>query len=124
VVQAADARARLPPAPRRLNLHIFVGAMWAVIRAFHGAAHLTLVTSSVMARELADNNAAPAAAIEVRGAWGRAGQGRRLGEAIGSLNRASSATAPTRTLGAQTEAGRAVLAAPASTARRPPCGRR
>lgn len=32
---------------------LFIPAMWAIIRFFHTAAHLTLVTSGVMARELA-----------------------------------------------------------------------
>ena len=39
--------------------------MWAVIRFFHNAAHLTLATSSVLARELASFAAAPAHAITV-----------------------------------------------------------
>ena len=32
---------------------LFIPAMWAIIRFFHAAAHLTLVTSGVMARALA-----------------------------------------------------------------------
>ena len=39
--------------------------MWAVIRAFHTAAHLTLVTSSVMQTELRAAGAAPPASIHV-----------------------------------------------------------
>lgn len=39
--------------------------MWAVIRFFHNAAHLTLATSSVLAHELANFAAAPAHAISV-----------------------------------------------------------
>lgn len=40
-----------PPCSYAMTL--FIPAMWAIIRFFHAAAHLTLVTSGVMARELA-----------------------------------------------------------------------
>lgn len=49
----------------RYKLSWLVNAMWAVIRFFHGAAHLTLATSSIMAEELAANEAAPREAIAV-----------------------------------------------------------
>jgi len=39
--------------------------MWAVIRFFHNAAHLTLATSSVLAEELANYRAAPRHMIDV-----------------------------------------------------------
>jgi integral membrane sensor domain MASE1 len=32
---------------------LFIPAMWAIIRFFHAAASLTLVTSTIMAAELA-----------------------------------------------------------------------
>lgn len=34
-------------------MSLLIPAMWAIIRFFHAAAHLTLVTSGVMAKELA-----------------------------------------------------------------------
>lgn len=34
-------------------MSLLIPAMWAIIRFFHAAAHLTLVTSGVMAAELA-----------------------------------------------------------------------
>ena len=37
----------------RYAMTLFISAMWAIIRFFHAAAHLTLVTSGVMAAELA-----------------------------------------------------------------------
>ena len=37
----------------RYAMTLFIPAMWAIIRFFHSAAHLTLVTSGVMAAELA-----------------------------------------------------------------------
>jgi sulfoquinovosyltransferase len=49
----------------RYNLAWLVSTMWALIRFFHGAAHLTLVTSTVMEAELAAAGAAPSDAIEV-----------------------------------------------------------
>ena len=49
----------------RYNLTWLVKLMWAIIRFFHSAAHLTLVTSTVMATELAANDAAPAETISV-----------------------------------------------------------
>lgn len=49
----------------RYNLTWLVKIMWGVIRFFHSAAHLTLVTSTVMATELAANDAAPAETIAV-----------------------------------------------------------
>lgn len=41
---------------------LFIPAMWAIIRFFHVAAHLTLVTSGVMATELAAQARLPAGA--------------------------------------------------------------
>ncbi|EFN51474.1 hypothetical protein CHLNCDRAFT_33086 [Chlorella variabilis] len=49
----------------RYAMTLFISAMWAIIRFFHAAAHLTLVTSGVMAAELAAQEAPPAHAIEV-----------------------------------------------------------
>lgn len=42
-----------PLSPGSYAMTLFIPAMWAIIRFFHAAAHLTLVTSGVMARELA-----------------------------------------------------------------------
>lgn len=49
----------------RYNITWLVPAMWAVIRFFHKAAHLTLATSGVLAEELAQFEAAPREAIDV-----------------------------------------------------------
>lgn len=49
----------------RYAMTLFIPAMWAIIRFFHVAAHLTLVTSGVMASELAAQDAPPAPSIEV-----------------------------------------------------------
>lgn len=49
----------------RYGITWLVSAMWAVIRFFHNAAHLTLATSSVLAEELAAFKAAPRHAISV-----------------------------------------------------------
>lgn len=49
----------------RYNMQLFINAMWSVIRFFHTAAHLTLVTSSIMKEELAKYQAAPESSIEV-----------------------------------------------------------
>lgn len=46
-------------------MQLFINAMWAIIRFFHSAAHLTLVTSTIMAGELARFGAAAASAIQV-----------------------------------------------------------
>lgn len=49
----------------RYNLTFLVKAMWAVIRFFHTAAHLTLTTSKQMAVELIAQRAAPKQTIAV-----------------------------------------------------------
>ncbi|KAL4452539.1 hypothetical protein ABPG75_008201 [Micractinium tetrahymenae] len=49
----------------RYAMTLFIPAMWAIIRFFHTAAHLTLVTSGVMARELAAQSAPPAKQLDV-----------------------------------------------------------
>lgn len=49
----------------KYNITWLVPAMWAVIRFFHKAAHLTLATSSILAQELASFGAAPREAISV-----------------------------------------------------------
>ena len=50
-VHSERALSASPPCSYAMTL--FIPAMWAIIRFFHAAAHLTLVTSGVMARELA-----------------------------------------------------------------------
>jgi sulfoquinovosyltransferase len=42
-----------------------VGVMWSIIRFFHKTAHLTLATSSVLADELAMNDAPPQESVDV-----------------------------------------------------------
>ncbi|GAB4823657.1 hypothetical protein N2152v2_010703 [Parachlorella kessleri] len=49
----------------RYNMTLFIKAMWSIIRFFHNAAHLTLVTSTIMREELARFGAAALQAIEV-----------------------------------------------------------
>lgn len=49
----------------KYNMTLFIRAMWAIIRFFHSAAHLTLVTSAVMARQLAAEAAPAEGSIEV-----------------------------------------------------------
>ncbi|PRW61558.1 sulfoquinovosyl transferase SQD2-like [Chlorella sorokiniana] len=49
----------------RYAMTLFIPAMWAIIRFFHAAAHLTLVTSGVMAKELAAQEAPAAHLVEV-----------------------------------------------------------
>ncbi|PSC74099.1 sulfolipid synthase [Micractinium conductrix] len=49
----------------RYGVSLLIPAMWAIIRFFHAAAHLTLVTSGVMAKELAAQAAPPAHQVEV-----------------------------------------------------------
>lgn len=49
----------------RYAMTLFIPAMWAIIRFFHAAASLTLVTSTIMAAELAAQEAPAAHAVEV-----------------------------------------------------------
>lgn len=49
----------------KYNMMLFIRAMWAIIRFFHCAAHLTLVTSEVMRAELGAEAAPAPAAIDV-----------------------------------------------------------
>lgn len=49
----------------KYNISWLIPAMWAIIRFFHNAAHLTLATSHVLGKELAAFGAAPKHAISV-----------------------------------------------------------
>lgn len=49
----------------RYNLTWLVSFMWAILRFFHNAAHLTLTTSGIMAKELKNFAVAPSKSIDV-----------------------------------------------------------
>lgn len=86
-MRSERALSAFPPCSYAMTL--LIPAMWAIIRFFHAAAHLTLVTSGVMARELA---------AQVRLMWmlgcacclctPRAGYQRRCGVGAGSTSAA------------------------------------